>query len=257
MNKTLSTFLITLIAGMLASAAARAGSATNLPPENPIGNALIDTGSFKAIRAEGRPLPDELKALLNETAPKTLQILYSKIHPDVQLAGMEVLDVGSSGWKYSLDSTNETAYWPVRIKCTFTFADEKGNTATQKMGILYHVTRDKGGRCQAEFSDIFTVRTAEEWAEKLKQDRDAMQQMQNARRNSLQIACINNLRQLDAAKAQWALEKGKTSADTPTVDDLKPYLSRGKMVVCPAGGDYSIGRLDTAPTCSVKGHVLP
>ena len=36
-----------------------------------------------------------------------------------------------------------------------------------------------------------------------------------ARETAQKNACINNLRQIDGAKEQWALENKKTSADTP------------------------------------------
>ncbi|MGD0744940.1 MAG: hypothetical protein ABSA45_07280 [Verrucomicrobiota bacterium] len=76
-----------------------------------------------------------------------------------------------------------------------------------------------------------------------------------ARSVSQQNACINNLRQIDAAKNEWALEKGKTAPDIPTREDLLPYVRR--WPVCPAGGTYAIGRVDEKPTCSIPGHQLP
>jgi hypothetical protein len=76
-----------------------------------------------------------------------------------------------------------------------------------------------------------------------------------ARETSQKNACINNLRQLDAAKAQWALENGKKDGDLPTKEDLLPYLKR--WPVCPKGGVYTIGPIGQPPTCSVAGHVLP
>jgi hypothetical protein len=76
-----------------------------------------------------------------------------------------------------------------------------------------------------------------------------------ARATSQQNACINNLRQLDAAKQQWALENGKKSDDVPTMADLKPYLRR--KLSCPAGGTYHLNSVAEAPTCSIPNHVLP
>jgi general secretion pathway protein G len=76
-----------------------------------------------------------------------------------------------------------------------------------------------------------------------------------ARATSQRNACINNLRQLDAAKQEWALEKGKQSTDTPTMDDLKPYLR--KIPHCPAGGTYTINAVGQPPECSIPGHKLP
>jgi len=76
-----------------------------------------------------------------------------------------------------------------------------------------------------------------------------------ARATSQQNACINNLRQIDGAKNQWALEKGKKAGDVPTTQDLLPYLRR--WPVCPAGGNYIIGAVGENPTCSIPGHKLP
>lgn len=76
-----------------------------------------------------------------------------------------------------------------------------------------------------------------------------------ARAVSQRNACINNLRMIDAAKAQWALEKGKNNGDVPTKEDLLPYLRR--WPVCPSGGTYTIGAIGELPTCSVPDHKLP
>jgi hypothetical protein len=73
-------------------------------------------------------------------------------------------------------------------------------------------------------------------------------------------ACINNLRLIDAAKQQWALEYKKQTTDTPTMDDLRPYIGRGpngELPVCPDGGTYTIGTVGEKPTCSNPAHVLP
>ena len=69
--------------------------------------------------------------------------------------------------------------------------------------------------------------------------------------------CINNLRQIDAAKQQWALENNKTASAVPTAQDLLPYLVDGLFPVCPSGGTYTINAVGITPTCSVPGHVLP
>jgi prepilin-type N-terminal cleavage/methylation domain-containing protein len=81
-----------------------------------------------------------------------------------------------------------------------------------------------------------------------------------ARKTSQTNACLNNLRQIDGAKQQWALEKGKTSADTPVNADLQPYLGRGDLgslgsVFCPLSGagnlnGYTINTVGVAPVCN-------
>lgn len=73
-------------------------------------------------------------------------------------------------------------------------------------------------------------------------------------------ACINNLRQIDAAKQEWALENSKTADAIPTAQDLAPYFGKGNngaMPVCPAGGTYAINAAKDPPTCSIPGHALP
>jgi len=81
-----------------------------------------------------------------------------------------------------------------------------------------------------------------------------------ARTTSQANACINNLRLIDSAKGQWALENHKQNTDVPTVRDLTPYIGRGpngQFPVCPQGGTYTIGAINEQPRCSVPGHALP
>ena len=90
-----------------------------------------------------------------------------------------------------------------------------------------------------------------------------------ARETAQMNACINNLRQIDAAKNEWALENGKTGDAVPTVQDLTPYMRNGIYTgpnhtpntsgsgifpTCPAGGTYTLGAVSNAPTCSIPGH---
>ena len=69
-------------------------------------------------------------------------------------------------------------------------------------------------------------------------------------------ACINTLRQLDAAKQQWALENGKTADATPTAQDILAYLPGNAIPACPAGGAYQLNKLGSPPTCSIPAHKL-
>ena len=81
-----------------------------------------------------------------------------------------------------------------------------------------------------------------------------------ARQTSQTNACINNLRQIDGAKQQWALENGKAATDSPGATDVQLYLGRGSAgsvanVVCPLDSSkglttsYTIGNVGTAPVC--------
>ena len=78
-----------------------------------------------------------------------------------------------------------------------------------------------------------------------------------ARQTAQRNACINNLRQIDGATQQWALEKNKPDDAVPTVRDLLPYRKDNVFPPCPAGGTYSINPVDAVPTCTVQGHALP
>jgi myosin heavy subunit len=85
-------------------------------------------------------------------------------------------------------------------------------------------------------------------------------QAQQGSAASKRNACINNLRLIDSAKQQWALENRKQATDTPTMDDLKPYIGHGpngELPACPDGGVYTIGTVAEKPTCNIPGHVLP
>src|SRR5438045_2035680 len=84
-----------------------------------------------------------------------------------------------------------------------------------------------------------------------------------ARTTSQQNACINNLRQLDGAVQQYALENKLASSSPYTLTVIMPYIkltSAGALPGCPAGGTYSQGATVTnVPTCSLSasGHALP
>jgi hypothetical protein len=69
-------------------------------------------------------------------------------------------------------------------------------------------------------------------------------------------ACINNLRQIDAAKQQWALDKNKNAAAVPTITDLASYFKDGVLPTCPSGGTYTLNAVGELPTCSISGHTL-
>jgi hypothetical protein len=68
--------------------------------------------------------------------------------------------------------------------------------------------------------------------------------------------CINNLRQIEGAKARWAIAARKGDNDTPSMTDIAQYI-RGGVPNCPAGGVYTLGPVAESPRCSIVGHVLP
>lgn len=82
-----------------------------------------------------------------------------------------------------------------------------------------------------------------------------------ARATSQANACINNLRQIDAAANQFALEAGKKTGDSITMaSDLTPYIkltTAGAIPACPAGGSYTCATVGPNPTCSLAATVTP
>ncbi len=78
-----------------------------------------------------------------------------------------------------------------------------------------------------------------------------------ARKTAKQAACMNNLRMLDAAKEQWALEQAKGDGDEVDLTGVGAFIPGGTMPTCPEGGVYELNPIGSAPTCSVPGHALP
>ena len=80
-----------------------------------------------------------------------------------------------------------------------------------------------------------------------------------ARESSRTKACVSNLKQVEAAKEQWAMDNKKTGTDTPADADLfggTAYIK--KKPDCPSGGTYTVGTVATDPACSksADGHAL-
>src|SRR5258707_15537779 len=75
-------------------------------------------------------------------------------------------------------------------------------------------------------------------------------------------ACINNLKQIDSAMQQWALELKKNASDPVSFTDISIYLKGGTY--CPAGGrtfsdSYLITTVSAEPMCqkSPQTHIFP
>ena len=73
-----------------------------------------------------------------------------------------------------------------------------------------------------------------------------------ARTTAQMNACISNLRQIDGAIQQWALDTKQGDTATVTAADILPYLKNS--VTCPSGGktfaeSYSVSTVQARPTC--------
>ena len=72
-----------------------------------------------------------------------------------------------------------------------------------------------------------------------------------ARANSQKNACIANMKQVDGAKATWALEYKKNNTDTPVSTELFGTTAYVRSApVCPGGsGAYVLTAVDTPQAC--------
>lgn len=83
-----------------------------------------------------------------------------------------------------------------------------------------------------------------------------------SRKNAQATACINNIRVIQGAKDQWALESRRGSSDTPSESDLQPYVGRGiagKLPTCPNDSantfatSYTVNPVDAMVVCNIGG----
>ena len=80
-----------------------------------------------------------------------------------------------------------------------------------------------------------------------------------ARTTAQKNACIANLRQIESAVQQWALENKKSAASVVTTADVTPFLKNNVMPEEPAGAGYTVSTIDAAPLCTgpaSAGHTL-
>jgi len=74
-----------------------------------------------------------------------------------------------------------------------------------------------------------------------------------ARASSQKNACIANLKQIEGAKANWALETKQLDAAVPTAGALYGNSLYIRIApVCPGGGTYSLNAVSDIPTCSLS-----
>lgn len=124
-------------------------------------------------------------------------------------------------------------------------ADEKAQLQKQ-----LQVAQSTAERSQAE---VQQVQAATKENARVMAEQQVLQMKQN---QAVVSTCINNLRQIQAAKQQWALEHNRTANDIPAPTEIAAYLPNHQMPQCPGGGQYSINAVGAAPTCSIAGHAL-
>jgi len=90
----------------------------------------------------------------------------------------------------------------------------------------------------------------------------AIPNLVKARGQSQLNACVNNLRKIDDATQEWALEHGAGPGSAVSFDSIQPYLKRS--VLCPASSDtsfannYILTTVSNVPSCQIVpgSHVL-
>lgn len=79
-----------------------------------------------------------------------------------------------------------------------------------------------------------------------------------AREVSRAKSCVSNLKQIQSAKEQWAMDTKADSAGVPGEADLYGgdlYIKVEPL--CPSSGTYTIGSVADDPTCDYAGTVAP
>ena len=71
-----------------------------------------------------------------------------------------------------------------------------------------------------------------------------------ARETSRAKACVANLKQIDSAKQQWAMDQKAGSTASPSQSDLSPTYVR-TYPSCPESGTYTIDTIANLPSCSI------
>ena len=74
-----------------------------------------------------------------------------------------------------------------------------------------------------------------------------------ARTTTLANKCVNNLRLIQAAKDQYAIENVVADTVEPSSANVQVYLKNDTIPVEPTGGSYTINAINTNCTCSVGG----
>lgn len=75
-----------------------------------------------------------------------------------------------------------------------------------------------------------------------------------ARESSRSKSCQGNLRQMETAKEQWAMDTRAASTAEPTAADLVSEYMKGTedtLPLCPSNGTYTLGTMTARPSCSI------
>ncbi len=83
-----------------------------------------------------------------------------------------------------------------------------------------------------------------------------------ARTSAQTNACIANLKQIQGAIEQWALETKASPGDVVALTDISgdntKHIAKeiNNGLDCPGGGTYAVTDISTDPTCTIADHEL-
>lgn len=139
-------------------------------------------------------------------------------------------------------------------------------------GEVTQLRKDKAGFDQAKAENAQLRAAAAQQAQRLQSENVVLRgQVQSAVQNLQQVqaltagqpglelkhVCIANLKQIDGAVQQRALETRKRYDSPVEWPGVLPYFKGSVLPVCPSGGVYSkAAAVAGAPTCSIPGHTL-
>ena len=78
-----------------------------------------------------------------------------------------------------------------------------------------------------------------------------------ARETSRAKSCTGNMRQMETAKEQWAMDTKAAATATPVAADLVDEYMKGTpdtLPTCPSNGTYTLGNMSTRPVCSIAAN---
>lgn len=84
----------------------------------------------------------------------------------------------------------------------------------------------------------------------------AIPQWVYARDKSRQRACVNNMRQIEQAKDQYALDARLPEGAAVASTDLGSYI-KGPFPSCPSAGTYTLNGIGTSVVCSQNAGAFP
>jgi hypothetical protein len=244
---------------LVSSAATRCQSKVQISRLLRCGVLLLLLCSWPAFAANTpaaeRPTIKELNPVMAKSCTETLTKLFSKVYLTIQgQPTNEIQEIGAPGWAPLNSPDSEDIFWPVKVKTSVRLAGSGGET-NLTVGFNFRVYRAKDGGWKSAYAGLHEHPDLEQQSRRVV---EMFMKTKGSGSIAMKNACINNLRQLDGAKEQWALENRKTQNDLPVWGDLIGMDRYIKVrPECPDEGTYMLGTMRDKPKCSIEGHELP